>query len=191
MNPSIVAPPSPLHSILLISRGVWIETIRRKEFYVLLILMGLFIAGAFIIKMIGTEGASTTNFLLNLGLSLSVYAAHLLGLLSAARQVPADLEARTLYPILAKPVSRGQYLIGKWFASSVSACLTLALLFVLTGLIQVLLPEGHPLRTATLLQAVPLLFLSITILCALALVGSLFLPQGVNLVGVALISTLR
>ncbi len=187
MSGVTLAPPSAMRSVLLVTRGVWIETIRRKEFYVLLILMGLFVAGAFVVKMIGTEGPSTSNFLLNLGLSLAVYAAHLLALLSAARQVPTDIDARTLYPILAKPVSRGQYLLGKWLASTTSACVALCVLALLTELIQIVLPPGHPLDMRTLFQAIPLLFFSIALLAAMALFGSLVMPQGVNLVAVGLI----
>ncbi|MBM3464412.1 MAG: hypothetical protein FJX76_20140 [Armatimonadetes bacterium] len=51
-----------------------------------------------------------------------------IALLLAATAVPGDVERRTVYPLLARPMSRDQYLVGKflglaaWIAGSVMLC---------------------------------------------------------------------
>jgi ABC-type transport system involved in multi-copper enzyme maturation permease subunit len=42
---------------------------------------------------------------------------------TTARQIPAERESRTIYPLLAKPVGRGEFVVGKflgcWLASGI------------------------------------------------------------------------
>jgi len=92
--------------ITTVGKGVIIELIRRKDLYVLGMLMVVFCIGAVSARAAGIKEAATGTFLLNLGMTLSYIFAHLLTLVLAVRQVPSEIENRTIYPILARPVTR-------------------------------------------------------------------------------------
>ena len=98
-------------------RACLLEAVRRREFYVLFLFMGLFVAGIVVASIVKVENAATATFLLNLGMTLAFGLAKLATLLAAARQVPDDTENGTIYPLLAKPLGRGEYLVGKAFGA--------------------------------------------------------------------------
>jgi ABC-type transport system involved in multi-copper enzyme maturation permease subunit len=150
----------------------------------MLILAGLFVLGIFGMSIVGIENPSTANLLLNLGMSLAWFLAHILALLTAARQIPGEMEARTLYPLLARPLERGDYYLGKWMAVTFSGCAVLYLLLLL-GWLPV--PRLQFYDTRLFLQIVVLLTISIAMLTALTLLFSLLIPRGVNVVFLSLL----
>lgn len=166
--------PSPFHQGQLIGRGVTIELLRRKDAYVLLLMMGIFLVGTMTVRILGVEEPATGTFLLNLGMSLAFYAAHLLTLLLSARQLPDEIENRTIYPLLAKPVDRTVLILAKWAACAV--CGT-GILAVLTALGWFPAPRMESYSPGTLWQALALFPLSLAMLAALALCLSLLLPR--------------
>jgi len=168
----------------LIGRGVILESVRRREIYVLLLLMGLFVVGALVVRMVGIENAATGTFLLNLGLTLAAVFAQLATLLTAARQFPDELETRTIYPLLGKPVARGQYIAGKWLGCVVIGWLTLLVLSLLAWLPT---PKMETYFAGTLLQMLLLQIVAVAAIAAWALGLSLYLPKAVTVVIVALL----
>jgi len=168
----------------LILRGVLLEILRRKEFYVLLLLMGLFALGVIVVSVVGIENPATATFLLNLGLSFGAVAAHLLVLITAARQIPNELETRSLYPLLAKPLSRSHYVLGKWAAATAAGIVALIFLFIMAW---APVPKLQSFDVLLLIQAVALQVVSLALLSALAILSSLILPRGVVIVGLALL----
>jgi len=169
--------------LLLIGRGVWIELFRRKDLAVLLILMGLYVLGVWVVRLVGIKNPSTATFLLNLGMTLAYFCAHVLTLLIAARQLPDEIENRTLYPLLARPVERHTVIVGKWLACVACGAATLLLLFLL-GWIPV--PKMESYHGVMLIQTLVLHVASLSVLAALAMALSLLVPRGVNLVLLAL-----
>jgi ABC-type transport system involved in multi-copper enzyme maturation permease subunit len=141
--------------------------------------MGLFLVGVFAVSLVGVENASTGTFLLNLGMMLGCYAAHILTLLLMARQIPDETENGTIYPLLAKPVNRDTLLLGKWLACAVSGTGVLAVLVLLGWLSAPRMEAYHP---GALAQALLLLPLSLSMLAALVLLLSLIVPRGMAVV---------
>lgn len=170
---------SPWRSAHLVGRGVFIELLRRKDLYVLGTFMLLFVLAVGVVRLVGIENAATATFLLNLGLTLASFSAHLLTLLLTARQMPDEVENRTLYPLLAKPLERRHLLAGKWGAATLSGILVYGCLFLLAWGFTPKMETYHPLL---LLQMLALQAVSLGMLASLALCGSLFLPRAVNLV---------
>jgi ABC-type transport system involved in multi-copper enzyme maturation permease subunit len=173
-----------VHPVLIIGRGVFIEILRRKDIYLLLILAFIFFIGIFVMNLVGIENSATATFLLNLGLSIACFLAHILTLLCASRQIPSELNNGTIYPLLAKPVRRSQFYIGKWFAVSLTGFLTLLILLII-GWVPV--PKMQSFSSLLLLQGIVLLGVSICLLAALSLLFSLIFPKGVNIVLLALL----
>jgi ABC-type transport system involved in multi-copper enzyme maturation permease subunit len=132
-----------LRRALLIARTVWLEFLRRKDFYVLLILVGLFVVGIMVVRVIGIENPDTARFLMSLGLLLSYSLAAILTAATASRQLPREIENRTLHPLLAKPVSRSEVILGKSLAVSAVACVSLTVFLLLSWLPAPKLPGQH------------------------------------------------
>lgn len=176
--------PSSGRVLGLCMRSVWLEILRRKDVYVLLILALLLAGGSLVIMLVGIENASTATMLLNLGLTFGSLCAHLLTLMTAARQIPEERETRQLLPLLAKPIDRGVYLTGKWLASW--ACGSVAL-FVLCAMVYAVIPRQQEFSGRLLAQAVALQVVSLGVLAAWALALSLVLPKALNLALVAFV----
>jgi len=175
---------TPLQSISPILRGVLIEAIRRKEFYSVFIIAGLFALAALIVQLVGIENASTGTFIYNLGLTYAYYAAHLIAGLLIIKQVPSEIENRTLYPILAKPVTRLSYLMGKWVAAFLIGSIVF---LILTAFVWVTSPKMEDYNTLLLAQNVVLNICSIGALCSLCLFLSLVFPVPVAMITAGLI----
>lgn len=182
-------PPPPLgrwRPLALVARGVFIEVVRRKDIYVLFIMMALFATGAGIVAAVGVENSAVSRFVINLGLTLASWAAHILGVLLAARQIPADIEQRTIFPMLAKPLGRGQYIVGKWLACSVSAIAAFTIFSALGLAATALLPRDKPLHAGLLAEAFLLQWVSLAMICALATLATIVMPHGVGVAALLL-----
>jgi len=94
------------------------ELYRRKDFYV------LFVLTALLTLLMGSmnffHDDKIVRYLKDIALMLIWISALVIAIGTAARQIPAERENRTIFPLLAKPVTRGQVILGKfagcWFA---------------------------------------------------------------------------
>jgi ABC-type transport system involved in multi-copper enzyme maturation permease subunit len=89
---------------------------------------------------------------------------------TAARQIPAERDSRTIFPLLAKPISRWQVLVGKflgcWAACVLSLTVFYAFFIVLSGTREQFWP------LANCLQAYWLHCLFCAVVVAMTLLGS-------------------
>src|SRR5437016_10784384 len=98
------------------------ELYRRKDFYV------LFVLTAVITLLMGSltffNDPKIVRYLKEICLLLIWISALVIAIITAARQIPAERENRTIFPLLAKPVTRGQVVAGKfagcWWASGIA-----------------------------------------------------------------------
>lgn len=172
-------PVPTLSSMVLIAQGVGLELLRLKDLYVLFILMGLYVVAALVVKVVGIENAATGAFLLNLGMTLASILAHILTLLLAARQIPNEIENRTLHPLLARPIDRSVYFAGKWAACTLCGAGAFAVLALIGWLPA---PKAPGYDAAMLVQAFLLQAASLGVLAALALTLSLMTARGIPIV---------
>ena len=170
---------SSIQSIRIICRGVFIELMRKKDLFVLLILMLLYIIGIIVINLVGIQNPSTGTFLFNLGMTLAYYCAHVLTLVLTANQIPTEIENRTIYPLLAKPLERQVFIIGKWISCTLCGVLVFIILFALCWLFT---PKMENYDGILLFQALILQVISLGMLASLSLLLSLLLPKGLNIV---------
>ncbi len=87
------------------------ELIRQKVFYFLLIFALLLIGSSTFLLQFSFQDQFQMLKAFSLG-AMSIFTS-LLAILPTAGLLPKDIEDRTLYTILAKPVSRAEYLLGK------------------------------------------------------------------------------
>lgn len=177
-TPSIPLEPARLRPVPHLVRAVWLETLRRNEMWVLALLLGLYVVAALILRIVGIESAQMARFIRGLGFDLGGLLASLIVIVTAARQLPTEIELRTIYPVLAKPVRREALLWGKALPTW---ALGVAAMFVFT-IATVALTPTLPQQSFTLLTAALLLkALALAMLTAMTMAVSLWIPPAVTM----------
>ncbi len=108
-----------------------LESVRRKDLYVALILALLMIGGAATVGTFGVSGLEV--FLKDVTLTVINLFSVLLAVLFAARQMPEEIGRRTVYPLLARPIGRGDLIFGKFLGAFALSTLSL-ILFCAVGI---------------------------------------------------------
>lgn len=125
-----------IHNALALSGVVLKELYRRKDFYVLFVLTALITLLLGSINVFGEENVA--RYLKEVCLLLIWVSSLVIAITTAARQIPAEKENRTIFPLLAKPVTRADLVAGKflgcWLASGVVLAVFYLFFGVITGL---------------------------------------------------------
>lgn len=155
-----------LGQIFLVAKGVWLEAIRRREIYVIVAVSCLFILALAQFRFFGLE--TLNKFYREVALKIMGGASGLTVIVLGARQLPREFESRTIYPLLARPIRRWTFLIGKQLgvAGAGTFCLGMFLCLYVLGCLMIGV-DLYPtlLLQHTLLQICMLLIL--TSLCFL------------------------
>jgi ABC-type transport system involved in multi-copper enzyme maturation permease subunit len=145
------------------------EMYRRKDFYV------LFVLAALITLVMGSVSifnqSNVARYLKEVCLLLIWASSLVLAITMTARQIPAERENRTLFPLLAKPVTRHQLLLGKFFGCWFASGFALVLFYFFFALVAG--TREHQWPVVNYLQAVTLHWFMLGIVCAMTLLGSL------------------
>ena len=117
--------------ILSIAWTVWLEMIRRKDLYVLLILL---LALLFVLMSLNVFGlGAVVRYVADVGLLFAWIFSIVLSVSMAARHLPQEEAKGTIYPLLAKPITRAELILGKWLgtwtAPAVATLLFYAVIF--------------------------------------------------------------
>jgi ABC-type transport system involved in multi-copper enzyme maturation permease subunit len=97
--------------------------------------------------------------------------------LVSARQLPYEIEHRTLYPMLAKPLGRFQFLVGKFMGIMAMATITLLIFFAVAGLVFIMF--GIPLK-GVFFQSVYFRWMSLFVISSMTLFLSLVFTHAAN-----------
>ncbi len=165
-----------MRKIWILARATVLEALRRKDLYVLLILTVVIIGGAALINFFGVQ-ALQKKFLKDISFTVINIFTIIISVTVTARQLPYELENRTIYPLLAKPISRLHFLLGKYLGALIISTFTL-LLFSTIFLVTLVLFQAS--TDWIFLQAIYLRFLSLALIVALVLCLSLFVTQSAN-----------
>ncbi|MDD5437337.1 MAG: ABC transporter permease, partial [Candidatus Omnitrophica bacterium] len=101
-----------MKNVIVLAGAVIKEFIRRKDFYLIFALLLVIILYAAGISFGGERGFE--RYFREIGISFTYIFSVIIAVVFASRQIPHELEAKTAYPILAHPVSRGQFILGKF-----------------------------------------------------------------------------
>ncbi len=156
-------------SVLVIALNTFRETLRDKILYNLLIFAVLLIGASVLLgeltiaehkKVVTDMGLAAINLI---GVLIAVFVG--IGLVSK------EIERRTIYTIMARPISRTQFLLGKYFGLVLT--LSVNVLIMMAVFIVTLLANRAPIHIA-LFQAVWLILVELLVVTAVALVFSTF-----------------
>ena len=136
-----------------IGRNTFTELVRQKVFYFLL-LFALFVIGnsAFLAKFSFQE---EFQMLKDVALGAMSVFLSLLAILATATLLPRDLEDRTIFTILSKPVPRHEYLLGKLLGVVILLTLSALLMGALFVLVLLLREQSVLIETRNSLADSP------------------------------------
>jgi ABC-type Na+ efflux pump permease subunit len=118
--------------VLAITAAVWLGAIRRKDVYVMLILLGGLFGTIVSADVFGLGGMTT--YIQDIGLLLAWIFSGLLAVLSSSRELPSEEMRGTLLHLLARPVSRFGIILGKWLGTWTLTLAATALFYLLVSL---------------------------------------------------------
>ncbi len=179
------ARPSALGNIRAVASIVIRELYRRKDFYVLFVLTALITLVMGSVNFFQQENVG--RYLKEICLFLIWVSSLVIAVATTARQIPAEREHRTLFPLLAKPITRSQLLLGKFAGCWLATGIALALFYSFFGLVAGWREHDWPLVNYA--QAVTLHWLMLGIVCALTILGSLVLAAPSSTVTIVLVVT--
>src|ERR1700744_407037 len=120
-----------MRNIFAVASIVIKELYRRKDFYVLFIVTILICLVMASVNIFNDD--KIVRYLKELCLLLVWISALVIAVTTTARQIPVERENRTLLPLLAKPVSRSQLVLGKFFGCWFACGLALVCFYVFFG----------------------------------------------------------
>ncbi len=160
---------SGLNNVQAIGGVVIKELYRRKDFYV------LFVLTALITLLLGSvsffNDDKIVRYLKEICLLLIWASSLVIAITTTARQLPAEREQRTIFPLLAKPVTRTQLLLGKFWGCWQASGLALVIFYGFFALISGTREHEWPL--ASYFQAMALHWFMLGVVVAMTLLGSI------------------
>lgn len=164
--------------------GVWIiakmsllENSRKQVFHVLCLLMLVVIASSTMLSIF-TEGVQI-KILKDLCMTCILFGGAALAIALGATGIPNDIESRTIHPLVARPLTRAQYMMGKFLGTFITVSLgVLAMAIAFGGLIMM---YQHTLDSY-LCVAVLFTFLEVAIIAAIATTISTFASPAITMV---------
>jgi Cu-processing system permease protein len=153
-----------------IAKNTYKEIIRDKVLYGILVIGLLVTASSFFLSSISFD--QTARVIQDIGLAAIHLFALVICVFVATNSLHHDEERRALYLIFSKPISRGQYLLGKFLGFTLLLVTTLAILggFFLLGafsterdiVLGALMNLGYSFLEISLLTAIAVLFATFT-----------------------------
>jgi ABC-type transport system involved in multi-copper enzyme maturation permease subunit len=168
--------PAPRQSVWrrlrAIARNAFREAVRDRVLYNLVFFVLLLIAGAIFLGEL--SDAQESKIIIDLGLSAMLLFGAFISIFVGVGLVYKEIERRTIYAIFAKPVGRGEFLVGKYLG----LCLTLLVNVVVMGIgltIALLyVRRGWETPVLNIWPAIFLIYVELMILTAVAILFSTF-----------------
>jgi ABC-type transport system involved in multi-copper enzyme maturation permease subunit len=154
-----------MRRIFTVTMIVWLEMLRRKDIYVLMIMLASLLLALVSMNIFGL--GSISGFVKDAGLLAAWVFGWILAVTCASRQLPQEESRGTILPLLAKPIHRWELLVGKWLGVWLVVATAITSFYLLTALI--LWGYGGAFNLPTLLQALVLHLAAVGIIISIAL----------------------
>jgi ABC-type transport system involved in multi-copper enzyme maturation permease subunit len=147
---------------------LWLEVLRRKDLYVLIILLGALLVALVSLNIFGLGG--TVRYVQDLGLLMAWLFGWILAVNVSSRQLPQEETRGTIFPLLAKPVNRMELVLGKWLGSWTIVVVATMMFYGL--LVLVVLAKGGRFDTITLIEGFLLHCAALSVITAIGIAFS-------------------
>jgi ABC-type transport system involved in multi-copper enzyme maturation permease subunit len=153
-----------------LARGVILESLRRKDLWVVAILGFVILLSAGTLGFFGFEGLEV--FAKDLAVTVLGLFSTIIAVLTSSRLLPDEIKNRTLYPLLARPITRFDLLVGKLIGAIIVTWISFLMLAALTAVALVLF---HVKFELILLQYLIAKMMGLAVLCSMTLAFSAYL----------------
>jgi ABC-type transport system involved in multi-copper enzyme maturation permease subunit len=155
-----------------IARNAFREAVRDRVLYNLVLFVLLLIGGAIFLGEL--SAGQETKIIIDLGLSAMLLFGAFIAIFVGVGLVYKEIERRTLYAILSKPIGRGQFLVGKYLGLCLTLLVNVVVMGVGVSLALMFIRRGWEPLAAKIWPAILLIYFELTILTAVALLFSTF-----------------
>ncbi len=154
------------------------EAVRRK---VLLIILFIGVLLLSIIPSLGVLSArSETSTMISTMYFVLRFTSALIAIILTIYMIPNEIERRTIYTILSKPVQRWQFLLGKYFGAVAALFLMIVLMTIVMVALFTMFQHPDAAKVMELLKQPIFYFIEMCLLAAVALFFSTFTTPLVN-----------
>lgn len=164
-------------TVLAIARCTFGEALRKKILWICLIVALAMIAFSVSFAFFASAREELT-IIKSMGLGVIAIAGMFIAIILGVNLVASEVEKRTIYTLLSKPVRRHEFLLGKYFGALLTILVNLAIMSAVFLLLVTAKNNWQP--DFALLKGVLMLFFQLVLLSSVALVFSVFTTPVVN-----------
>jgi ABC-type transport system involved in multi-copper enzyme maturation permease subunit len=148
------------------------ESVRDRVLYNLILFVLILVGASIFISELSMN--QETKFIATLGLSLMLVFGALIAIFIGVGLVFKEIDKRTIYNLLSKPVQRHEFIIGKYLGLSSTLFVNLLVMILGTELALLYVHGGFVRLHLAILPAAYFIFLELAVLVAIALMFSSF-----------------
>jgi ABC-type transport system involved in multi-copper enzyme maturation permease subunit len=167
-----------MSTIFLIAKGTFGEAMRRKILNVF-----LFVALALIVLSFAFTSfapRAEMEMIKSMGLGTISLAGVFISVILFINLIPAEIERRTIYTILSKPVRRWEFVAGKFLGGLMTVFVNIAFMGIMFILVLAIKEHGIDTSVTDVAKGVLMIFFQVGLLGGVALLFSVFLSPFVN-----------
>ena len=155
-----------------IARNTFREAVRDRVLYNLVLFVLLLIAGAIFLGEL--SAGQDAKIIVDLGLSAMLLFGVFIAIFVGVGLVYKEIERRTLYAILSKPIGRGQFLLGKYLGLCLTLLVNVLIMGVGVSLALIYVHRGWDPLAFKIWPAILLIYVELMIVTGVALLFSTF-----------------
>ena len=155
-----------------IARNAFREAVRDRVLYNLVLFVLLLIAGAIFLGEL--SAGQEAKIIVDLGLSAMLLFGAFIAIFVGVGLVYKEIERRTLYAILSKPIGRGQFLFGKYLGLCLTLLINVLVMGIGLSLALIYVKRGWDPLALKIWPAIFLIYFELMIITAVALLFSSF-----------------
>lgn len=166
-----------MYQIWALAKNTWKEAFRKKDFYVFFIFLLVFLVVLCFENFLNISGIS--RYIKDLGFSLTWIFSLIIAVTFSAKQIPAEIESHTIYPLLAKPITRLHLILGKFLGAVIASTITFSIFYILLAVVSG--TKGEGIAPVLLVQSWFCAVLFFALICAISICFSVFLTLSANI----------
>lgn len=167
-----------MNTALVIARNTISEALRKKVLNAFLMVGFAMLVLTFAFQQFAPRQELT--LVKGMGLGIISMAALLITVILSINLIPTEIERRTIYTILSKPVRRPDFVLGKYFGAVSTIFINVGLMGLAFVVALVLKQRGIDTPTLNMFKGVWMIFCQMALLSAVAVFFSTFLSPLVN-----------
>src|SRR5882762_5498395 len=163
---------STVRTTFAIARNAFREAVRDRVLYNLVLFVLLLTAGAIFLGEL--SAGQETKIIIDLGLSAMLLFGVFIAIFVGVGLVYKEIERRTLYAILSKPIGRGEFLLGKYLGLCLTLLVNVAIMGAGLSLALLYVKRGWDPLVVRIWPAIFLIYFELAILTGVAMLFSAF-----------------